>query len=102
MKPHFTEEQCRRFEDAANPHSWFLSADLLHDQAVVLRSNFGRGRLILRAPASEPIVWDAANKATFLLCAVALENAIKAFLIFENPDWVSDGHLHAPITNHRL
>jgi hypothetical protein len=101
-KPAFTPEQCHRFEDAANPHSWFLSASLLHDQAVVLRSRFGQGLMTLHAPAAKTATWDVADKATFLLCAVALENAIKAFLVYENPQWVSDGYLHSEITNHRL
>jgi hypothetical protein len=46
--------------------------------------------------------WAATNKATFLLCAFALENAIKAFLVFEHPAWISDGQLHGEICNHRL
>ena len=43
--------------------------------------------------------WAATNKATFLLCAFALENAIKAFLIYEHPAWISDGCLHHEICN---
>jgi hypothetical protein len=43
------------------------------------------------------VSWDETNKATFLLCAFALENAIKAFLVYEHPDWVSDGHIHAEL-----
>jgi len=53
--------------------------------------------------SGEPTVsWDETNKATFLLCAFALENAIKAFLVYEHPDWVSDGYLHAEICSHKL
>jgi hypothetical protein len=46
--------------------------------------------------------WAATNKATFLLCAFALENAIKAFLVYEHPAWISDGYLHDEICNHKL
>jgi hypothetical protein len=46
--------------------------------------------------------WAATNKATFLLCAFALENAIKAFLVYEHPAWISDGRLHNEICNHKL
>jgi hypothetical protein len=44
---------------------------------------------------------DETNKVTFLLCAL-LENAIKAFLIYEHPNWVRDGYLHPEICNHKL
>jgi hypothetical protein len=46
--------------------------------------------------------WAATNKATLLLSAFALENAIKAFLIYEHPAWISDGCLHHEICNHKL
>ena len=47
-------------------------------------------------------MWAATNKATFLLCAFALENAIKAFLVYEYPAWIRDGYLHDEICNHKL
>jgi hypothetical protein len=80
--PKFTEEQCKKFEEEANPHQWFLTADLLHDQAVKLHAHRGQGDLTKIGP--EGLVlgqWTATNKATFLLRAFALENAIKAFLV---------------------
>jgi hypothetical protein len=39
----FTEEECKKFEEEANPHQWFLTADLLHDQAVELHDRRGKG-----------------------------------------------------------
>jgi hypothetical protein len=48
--PKFTEEQCKKFEEEANPHQWFLTADLLHDQAVKLHAHRGQGDLTKISP----------------------------------------------------
>jgi hypothetical protein len=101
-RPKFTEEQCKKFEDAANPHQWLLSADQLHVQAVELYDRRGRGMLSRVGVGVPTVSWDETNKATFLLCAFALENAIKAFLVYEDPKWVSDGYLHNEICSHKL
>jgi hypothetical protein len=79
-----------------------LSADQLHNQAVTLRASFRNGRLTLYSENAKAQTWDATSKATFLLCAVALENVIKCFLIYEYPDMVSSGILGRDIKNHRL
>jgi hypothetical protein len=80
-----------------------LSASLLHDQAIALYGRRGKGVLAFTGPQGELIAsWDETNKATYLLCAFALENAIKAFLIYEHPEWVSDGYLHHEVCSHRL
>jgi hypothetical protein len=97
----FSREECEKFEDEANPHRWFLSASLLHDQAVELRARREEGKFIEFA-STKRTEWHATNKATFLLCALALENAIKAFLIYEHSEWVSGGRLHHEICNHKL
>jgi hypothetical protein len=102
-RPKFTEELCKQFEDAANPHQWLLSADRLHAQAVELHNRRRCGTLTLTGSDGVAIAsWDETNKATFLLCAFALENAIKAFLVYEHPHWVSDGYLHDDICSHKL
>jgi len=101
--PKFTEAECKVFAEAANPHQWVLTADSLHEQAVSLHGRRWEGGKLIRRGRDEPTVtWDNTNKATFLLCALALENAIKAFLVFEHPEWVSDGYLHPEICSHRL
>lgn len=101
--PQFTQAQRCAFADAANPHSWLLTADSLHSQAVFLyeQRKYG-GVLIRRGPKGSEKTWDNTNKATYLLCALALENAIKAFLVYEHPEWVSGGYLHREICSHRL
>jgi hypothetical protein len=101
LDPGFTEEECKKFEDAANPYQWFLTADLLHDQAVELRGRRDQGKFT-HVGLTARTEWDATNKATFLLCAFALENAIKAFLVCEHPAWIGGGYLHDEICNHKL
>src|SRR6516162_9077364 len=39
-----------------------------------------------RVQASETKSWDRVDKSIFLLGGFALENAIKAFLVYENPE----------------
>jgi len=38
-------------------------------------------------------VWDDTNRATFLLSAFAMENMVKAFLVYEYPKYVAHGRL---------
>jgi hypothetical protein len=75
----------------------------LHGQAKSLHDNSGRGRIALFVTGDRVGgIWDETSKAKFLLCAMALENAIKAFLVYEHPEWVANGCLHKEITSHRL
>lgn len=84
----------------ANPHSWLLTADNLHEQALAQHQR--RGRSILTRQAGEARSWDMVDKSIFLLGGFALENAIKAFLVYENPDWVSGGRLSPNLKSHSL
>lgn len=97
----FTREECEKFVDAANPHKWLLSAESLHGQALSLWRNRGREQLTVTRDGHSTLTWDMTNKATFLLAAFAMENMIKAFLVYEFPDYVSDGCLKG-ITSHDL
>jgi hypothetical protein len=91
------------FVEMAQPHSWFLVADGLHGQAVELRTAFGRGQLSRIDPLGQSTsTWDVTNRATFLLGGFALENLLKAFLVYENPHWISNGRLGRPLRSHCL
>ena len=46
--------------------------------------------------------WDNIDKSVFLLGGFALENAIKAFLVYENPHWISNGRLSRSLRSHSL
>lgn len=93
----------REFINQAHPHSWLLTADLLHQQArflwergprgIVSRYD-GQGKMEQRKPEK--------NQAVFLLAGFSLENVIKAYLIYENPSWISQGRLNRKLQSHRL
>lgn len=101
-RPDFTEAQRQAFAAAADPHQWMLSAADLHEQAIALNQQRGLSSVTLRRPGLAPVKWDGANRATFLLAALALESAIKAFLVYEHPEWISGGRLHDDLCTHKL
>jgi len=73
----------RRFvEDYANPRSWLQAAE--HPQGVILE---------------QKVLID---KSVFMLGGFALENALKAFLVYENPTWISNGRLAKNLKTHSL
>jgi hypothetical protein len=90
-----------RFVEMANPHSWLLAADNLHEQAMHMGASQGRSKLTLvDYRTGQSTSWDGANRSMFLLGGFALENAIKAFLIYENPQWISNGRLSRRLQSH--
>lgn len=93
----------REFAQAANPHSWLLVADNLYEQSVALYRRFPLGRTIQRAGNGAALgEWPSSSRSTFLLAGLALENAIKAFLVYEHPQWVSNGVLSRLLRSHEL
>ena len=92
-----------QFASSAHPHSWFLVADNLYDQSISLYRRSSGGSLT-QNDANGSVIgeWSLTNRATFLLAGFALENAIKAFLVYENPQWISNGVLARPLRSHRL
>lgn len=46
-------------------------------------------------------IWDSTNRSVFLLAAFAMENMLKAFLVYEAPKFIADGYLKG-ITTHDL
>ena len=91
-----------KFVDFANPHSWLLTAVNLHDQALFLNCSIGRSMLTRTDQEGDSTTWDGVNKSVFLLGGFALENAIKAFLVYENPQWISNGKLSSQLRSHSL
>ncbi len=95
-------EASRKFVEIANPHSWLLTADNLHAQALFLNRSTGRAVLTRTDWEGVSTAWDGVNKSVFLLGGFALENAIKAFLVYENPQWISHGKLSSRLRSHSL
>jgi hypothetical protein len=103
-QPHISLQDCKAFEESANPHQWFLTASSLHDQAVKLYRMRNSGGVLTQLDSMDNVVATHfnMNKATFLLCAFALENAIKSFIVFEHPEFVANGSLHKELCSHKL
>jgi hypothetical protein len=89
------DENKRFVEEFANPHSWLLTADNLHEQAAGIYARQAYSSITTKVDANNIVLqqtWGI-DKSIFLLSGFALENAIKAFLVYENPHWVSNGRL---------
>jgi hypothetical protein len=80
-----------------------LVADNLYEQSVALYHRFPSGRTTLKDRSGAVVgEWPSSSRSTFLLAGFALENAIKAFLVYEHPQWVSNGVLARPLRSHKL
>jgi len=90
------------FVEQANPHSWFLVADQLHTQALAIYGGRGQRFLTHYKPGNKEVRRDTSDNSVFLLAGFALENAIKGFLVYENPDWIANGHLSRELKSHSL
>lgn len=92
----------KRFVDQANPYKWFLVADNLHAQAVAIYRNRGKRYITRYGTEGIEAREDMSHKSVFLLAGFALENAIKGFLVYENPCWIANGRLSKPLRSHSL
>ena len=100
-----TANENKRFvNEFANPHSWLMTAENLHEQATEIYQNRSRSSITTKLNAKGEIVQQTRgiDKPVFLLGGFALENAIKAFLVYENPHWVSNGRLSGNLKSHSL
>lgn len=98
----YSLNQSAEFEEIANPHSWFLVASELHEQAKSLRENDSSKITRSNFGKSPNMTWNTSNRTVILLAGFALENIIKAFLIYEYPDFVRNGFLAKNIQTHKL
>ena len=98
----YSVKQSIEFEEFANPHSWFLVASELHEQAMLLRN--GNSSIITRRSYAEQheITWSTSNRTVILLAGFALENIIKAYLVYEHPVFVKNGLLSNKLRTHKL
>lgn len=93
----------REFAQAASPNSWMLVADNLYEQSIRLHDRFPFGKNAqMDGNGVVKGEWPSSSRSTFLLAGFALENAIKAFLVYEYPHWVSNGSLARPLRSHAL
>src|ERR1700680_4206364 len=95
----------KRFvDDYANPHAWLLTAENLHEQATIMYSRRAGSSILTKRNAKGEVLQETrgVDKPVFLLGGFALENAIKAFLVYENPHWISNGRLSTNLKSHSL
>ncbi|MBO6784166.1 MAG: hypothetical protein JJ899_12970 [Alphaproteobacteria bacterium] len=93
--------QPSQFVLKANPHAWLLSADNLHTAACSTYDGRGFGSIQETSASSEKLI-DLVEKPAFLLAGFAIENLLKAFLVYENPNWISNGSLAKELRTHSL
>ena len=90
------------FEELAVPHSWFLVAVELHEQSAIIYSKRGTSQIRHQGSSNSPYSYDLSNRSSFLLAGLSLENFIKGHLVYENPSWISNGHLSKELRSHSL
>ncbi len=98
----YSLDQSIEFEEIANPHSWFLVASELHEQATLLRDSATSKISRHDISGSNSKTWNSSNRTVILLAGFALENIIKAYLIYEHPNYVCNGVLSNKLKTHKL
>ncbi len=85
------------FAENAVPLNWLEVAKLLHENAQVLHNN--NLGTITQTRRGKTVTRRASNRPVFLLAAFALENLLKAYLIYENPKYIEGGKLSRQLLN---
>jgi len=98
----YSQVQSIEFEEYANPHAWFLVANELHEQAKFLKNSNTSQISRIDYKQHEVSSWNTSNRTTFLLAGFALENILKAYLVYENPQFIKNGFLTKVIKTHKL
>jgi hypothetical protein len=86
-----------KFANTAHPMNWYEAAKLMHENAHLLHNT--PERYISFSDGVESTTRPICNRSVFLLAAFALENLIKAFLIYENPHYIARGKLSSQLIN---
>lgn len=97
-------DEARTFIDYASPHAWFMAASNLHEQATDLYLRRARSGITIRNDFGSKRSFKSVDidKSVYLLGGFALENVIKAFLVYEHPEWISGGKLAKQLKSHTL
>lgn len=90
-------EEDKKFANAAHPLNWYEVAKLMHENAHLLH-NAPQG-FVRYSNGVESFTRPTSNRSVFLLAAFALENLIKAFLIYEHPEYIANGKLSPQLLN---
>jgi hypothetical protein len=87
----------REFASAASPVNWYEVAKLMHENAHVLHD--APQGLVSYTEGGEWVTRRRSNRPVFLLAAFAMENLVKAYLIYENPHYIEGGKLSKKLLN---
>lgn len=87
----------REFASAASPLNWYEVAKLMHENAHVL--HYAPQGLIGHVEGGKRVTRRSSNRPVFLLAAFAMENLVKAYLIYENPHYIEGGKLSKKLLN---
>lgn len=79
------------------PLNWYEVAQLLHENALMLHA-MPQGT-VTRLDGAHSYTRRASNRPVFLLAAFAMENLLKAYLIYENPSYIEGGKLSRKLLN---
>ena len=99
-------ESVRKFIEAAAPEYWYAYSEELITSAKELRSQLGGQEIIIihqdatgdESTKSRPVI----SRAILLLLGVAIENLVKAVLISEDTERLTDGKLRNDVVGHKL
>ena len=87
----------REFAASASPLNWYEVAKLMHENAHTLHAA-PQGHITYTA-SGKPVTRRTTNRSVFLLAAFAMENLVKAYLVYENPHYVEGGRLSRKLLN---
>ncbi len=87
----------REFASGASPVNWYEVAKIMHENAQSLHNT--PQDLITHKTKDKSVTMRVSDRSVYLLAAFALENLIKAFLIYENPYYIEGGKLSREILN---
>jgi hypothetical protein len=90
-------EKEKKFAKAAHPLNWYEVAKLMHDNATALH-DMPQGTITYN-DGVKSITRPTSNRSVFLLSAFAMENLLKAYLIYENSNYIKDGKLKKQLLN---
>lgn len=94
-------ESFRDFELVASPPGWYEVAKGLNEQAAVL---YRDQSTLIQFTNHKGVTHSryGTNRGVFLLAGFSVENLLKAFLIYENPAYISRGMLANQLRTHQL
>ena len=87
----------REFAKGASPLNWYEVAKLMHENAHVLHSS-AQGHVVYSSGNSSK-TRRTSNRSVFLLAAFAMENLLKAFLVYQQPSYIEGGKLARELLN---